>query len=211
MNTTFILVLVLGLRHGIATDHVTVLNGFIQSTRARIRTALRYAVRLWGGHSLGMAIVGVAIIQIAPSRYSSFSQWIDRVGAIWILGISIIMILDSWGFEVDILASIKSYLHSPSSSWIIGAVLGLSLGTSDILFFGTLTAHSLSISQNLSLFLVFFIAMLTTLSVVAVGFSILHGDLAKNPQIVLQISQWIARLAALVSFGMGIVLLLESI
>ncbi len=210
MNPTLLLVLLLGLRHGISTENVTVLNSFIQSTRARMRVSLRYALNLGTGHALGMALVGIIVIKITPHEFSPWSLWVDRISSLWILSSSTFMLLDSWGCKTVNLTKFKSSLRSRSSSWVIGAVLGLSLGSGDILFFVLLGAHSLNPTQDMLFFFLFFTSMLVGVGVIAVGFSALHKPRTYDSNIAMKISLWVSRLSALASVVISVLLLLEA-
>lgn len=159
-------VFLLGLRHGMAPDHVVALNNFIRTRNARLLEAWSYAWRLGGGHLLGMLGSFSLFSLVVRSVSQSIIHWVTLASGLWLILWTIPLWGAIWTKDGHPYRIWMAALTTFKASWLFGIVLGLAIGPSDLALYTLLLKGTISI-PTIWLLMDFFVAMLLSLTVMA--------------------------------------------
>ncbi len=181
IESAWVLVLILGMRHGVDPTHIALVNGF-----ARFRPNLWNGVLLALGHSLMLTLLAVGIGTIVIIPIASWKPWILLLIGAWNLW----QLLYPKPIPVPAFANV--------SPFIIGILLAAELETASQISVLALTHHS----RVVVLGVCFFIGMLTTTGVDGYLAARTQHQLLRNRQanVASRILGW---LVVIYAFGLG--------
>ncbi|MCL5014881.1 MAG: hypothetical protein M1493_13010 [Firmicutes bacterium] len=170
-----VIAILLGLRHGIAPDHVAALNSFIRMRKARPRLAWSYAWRLGGGHLSGMLAVFGILIAVIHSISRTIIHSMTFISGIWLMIVAIPLI---WAIWSDNQSHWKwtNRLTTLKASWLVGIVLGIAISPGDMALYLLVFSSSVSNIGMIWLLAFFFLAMLLSLTLTATFLSATYHD-----------------------------------
>lgn len=196
------LAILLGVRHASAPDHVMAVTTYVEQNHASARSGIGYALRIGLGHSIGMIIMGIAVLFLLHHLPGTWGTLLSRVSGLWILLFSGLILADLWwGKEHSTLRNrVSQWVGSRSSAWILGILLGLAVAPGDLAIFGLMTTLPNQVDGALLLFS-FLLAMLTSLSILGASLEFFH-KLGRA-----QWHRWTTNGVGVLGMGVGLALL----
>ncbi|NMP23404.1 hypothetical protein [Sulfobacillus harzensis] len=201
----------LGLRHAMAPDHLAAVGTFVRATRAKTRQSIHHALRIGGGHALGMLVMGIVILGVAHSVPKTLVGTLSCISGLWLMLLSTWILLDllwpGWRFGMSQLTRWREQrapkMNSRSvtaGAWGVGLLFGIAVSPGDLAIFTLALAKVAQPMLALSLFFTFLAALLA-------GLSVLGLILAWRSQgLGVRVSQGLSGLSGFFGLGIGFML-----
>ena len=196
------LAILLGIRHASAPDHVMAVTTYVEQNHASARSGIGYALRIGLGHSLGMIIMGIAVLFLLHHLPGAWGAFLSRVSGVWISLFSGLILANLWfGKEHSVMRKrLGQWIGSRSSAWILGVLLGLAVAPGDLAIFGLMTTVPNQVDGAL-LLISFLFAMLASLIILGAGLEHFH-KLGRA-----QWHHWTTNSVGVLGMGVGLALL----
>lgn len=167
----------LGLRHAIAPDHLAAVGTFARATRAKVGPSIFHALRIGGGHAVGMFLMGVVVVGMAHGLPHALVATLSRISGLWLMLLSGWILLDllwpHWRFGM---ARLRNWheRRQPNAhgwsltagAWGVGLLFGIAVSPGDLAIFTLALGQAANPWLGIGLFSTFIVAMLLGLSLV---------------------------------------------
>ena len=175
--------ILLGLRHAIAPDHMTAVTTLVKKTNCRPIEGMSLALRVGGGHALGMGAMGGLVVILLHHVPYRIVQMLSQAAGWWLVIMALIILVDLLFPDSSpsryLRDRLPHWIGTKASAWGIGLILGLAIAPADFSIFLMMAAQSHYPAYAMSLLGAFLVAMLGALG--AMGWGIGWTHTLKSP------------------------------
>lgn len=186
-----LLALVLGIRHGMAPDHLAAVGTLVEKTRVSFYRSVGIALRIGVGHGVGMSGIIVLILVFSWQLPPRWDLWTNWASGLWLIIIAFWLLLDlvrelrrmrvslgnhlaEDGYSKRVVGYLAQgrygkWLQQSWAAWAVGLMLGIAVSPGDLAIYTLVIQHGKEPIAALVLFGVFLGGMLASITLVGAG------------------------------------------